>query len=133
LFRKERTAYWNIGASLILRRDIFEKTGGWPEDYFMYAEDLDLFYTLYRNHIPVRYLDTKLVHIGKGTTRQVWTESQRALAIELSFKKFYRKYGFPMEYYLIRPILLIYILFNEPGEFLLQIKTFLRCLFTRTR
>ena len=133
IFHKGKVAYWNIGASLIISRDSFDLIGGWPEDYFLYAEDLDLFYTLYRNHIPVRYLDTKLLHIGKGTTRQFWTKSQRALTVELSFKKFYRKHGFPMEYYVTRPILLLYVLFHEPAEFFLQVKTFIRASFIRTR
>ncbi len=133
IFHKGKIAYWNIGASLIISHDAFSLIGGWPEDYFMYAEDLDLFYTLYRNHIPIRYLDTRLLHIGKGTTRQIWTDSQRALMVELSFKKFYRKHGFPMEYYATRPILLLYVLFHKPTEFFLQVKTVIRASFIRTR
>jgi GT2 family glycosyltransferase len=133
LLRKDNIAFWNIGASLIIPRDIFLNIGGWPEDYFMYSEDLDLFYTLFKNNVEVKYIDTRLLHIGKGTTRQVWTDSDRALIVEMSFKRFYRKHGFFMEYYVIRPILLIFILFNEPGEFILQVRTFWRALFTRTK
>jgi len=133
LLRKDNIAFWNIGASLIVPRDIFRNIGGWPEDYFMYSEDLDLFYTLFKYNVEVKYIDTRLIHIGKGTTRQVWTDSDRALIVEMSFKRFYRKHGFFMEYYLIRPILLIFILFNEPGEFILQVRTFWRALFTRTK
>jgi N-acetylglucosaminyl-diphospho-decaprenol L-rhamnosyltransferase len=133
LFRKSRTGYWDIGASLIVRRNLFEKAGGWPEDYFMYAEDLDLFYSFWIQKIPVKYIDTRILHIGKGTTRNLWTESQRALTVELSFRKFYKKHGCAAEYYLVRPILLLYILFHDPGEFFLSAKTFLRVLFIRSR
>ncbi|MCX6248578.1 MAG: glycosyltransferase family 2 protein [Bacteroidetes bacterium] len=133
IFNKKKVAYWNIGASLIIRRESFERIGGWPEDYFMYAEDMDLFYILHRDHIPVTYFDTRLVHIGKGTTRQIWSESQRALKVELSFRRFFRKHDIPLQYFVIRPILLLFVLFHEPGGFYLQVKTFIRVLFIRTR
>jgi GT2 family glycosyltransferase len=133
IFCKERTAYWNIGASVIMDRNIFSQTGGWCEDYFIYAEDLDLFYTLYKRNIPVKYLDTKITHIGKGVTNKVWSESERALRVELAFKKFYLRHGFPKEYYVVRPIQLFWILFNEPGGFLLSMRTFIKATFIRSR
>ncbi|MBM3435695.1 MAG: glycosyltransferase [Bacteroidetes bacterium] len=46
LFLKQKAAYWNIGASIITDRSTFNGIGGWPEDYFMYAEDLDFFYII---------------------------------------------------------------------------------------
>ena len=119
-------AYWNLGASLIIHRNAFMNLGGWPEDYFMYAEDLDLFYSAYRKKIPVRYLETSLLHIGKGITSNIWSNEQRAVFIEESFLKFYRKYNAEWEYYLVRPIQLIYLLFNEPGQFPLYSRVFLK-------
>jgi GT2 family glycosyltransferase len=133
LFHREKVAYWNIGASVILHREAFSKTGGWAEDYFMYAEDLDLFYSLYKNKIPVNYLDTRLIHIGKGSTRKVWSEYERSLIVERSFKRFYKKQGFLWEYYIIRPILLTFVLLNEPASFLLLLRSFLRTVFIRIR
>ena len=109
-------AFWNIGASVIIQKDSFYKMGGWPEDYFMYAEDLDFFYSASKHHIPVKYLDTQLVHIGKGTTHQIWSDEQRAMRIEHSYKKFFLKYHATWEYFLIRPIHMLYWLFTEPGK-----------------
>jgi len=34
------------GACVMVKRDIFEKVGGWTEAYFMYGEDLDLSYKI---------------------------------------------------------------------------------------
>lgn len=127
----ENVAYWNIGASIIIQGDAFRKMGGWSEDYFMYAEDIDFFYTAYKNKIPVNYLSTPLVHIGKGVTQKIWDEGQRATIIEKSFKTFYRKYHAGWEYLIIRPVQLCYMLFNEPASFTLYAKVFVKNLFTK--
>jgi GT2 family glycosyltransferase len=122
-------AYWNIGASIIIHRDAFARMAGWPDEYFMYAEDLDFFYTAFRHRIPVNYLSTALMHIGKGVTHKIWSDEQRATIIEKSFRRFYRKYGAGWEYLLIRPVLLSYMLFKEPASFPLYAKVFLKTLF----
>jgi GT2 family glycosyltransferase len=132
IFRKEKVAYWNIGASLIISHDAFDLIGGWPEDYFMYAEDLDLFYRIYRHKLNISYLDTKLVHLGKGTTRNIWNESERAFRVELSFRRFYRRYGISWQYFFLRPIQLVFILFHEPQLFPLHLKTYFRTIFSKT-
>lgn len=124
-------AYWNLGASVIVHAEAFRKMGGWPEDYFMYAEDLDFFYTAYRIGLPVYYPDAALMHIGQGVTSKIWSAEQRAMIIERSFRKFYRKYNASWEYLIIRPLQLFYILFNEPSTFLLYSKVFVKTLFIR--
>jgi GT2 family glycosyltransferase len=121
-------AFWNIGASIIITGDAFRRMGGWPDDYFMYAEDLDFFYTAFRHKIPVIYLNTALMHIGKGVTHKIWNDEQRAAIIEKSFRQFYRKYHAVWEYLLIRPLLLCYMLFNEPLSFPLYAKVFFKTL-----
>lgn len=133
IFHKEKVALWNIGASLVISRESFRLLGGWPEDYFMYAEDLDLFYRIFKQKMDIIYLDTRLVHIGQGTTRNVWNESERAFRVELSFRKFYRKQGMSWQYYFLRPVQLVFILFHEPGIFPLQLKTFFRIIFSGLR
>jgi GT2 family glycosyltransferase len=136
IFRKiignKDVAYWNLGASLIIHCDAFLNLGGWPEDYFMYAEDLDFFYSAYRKKIPVRYLGISLLHLGKGVTQNIWTDEQRALIIERSFLKFYRKYNAGWEYLLVRPVQLIYILFNEPRMFTLYFKVFFQSILSHS-
>jgi len=47
------------GACMLLRRDVFERSGMFTEDYFMYAEDLDLCY-------KVKALGFRNYYVGKA-------------------------------------------------------------------
>ncbi len=132
LFQKNQVGYWNIGASVIMNRSIFDRIGGWNEDTFMYAEDLELFYQAHLNQIPVAYLDTRIVHIGKGSTQHRWNERERARVIEESFFKFFKRHEAAWEYYLVRPIMLMYILMNEPRQFGIYFNAFFRRCFKCT-
>jgi N-acetylglucosaminyl-diphospho-decaprenol L-rhamnosyltransferase len=131
IVRSGKVAYWNIGASVMIHKDAFIKLGGWPEDYFMYAEDLDFFYTAHVQGIDVNYLPASVIHIGQGVTHKVWDEEQRAAIVEKSFRNFYRKYGAGWEYFIIRPIQLGYMLFNEPASFPLYAKIFFKSLLNK--
>jgi N-acetylglucosaminyl-diphospho-decaprenol L-rhamnosyltransferase len=57
------------GACLLVTRTAFERVGGFSEEYFMYAEDLDLSYTLrmagYSNYVITRAV---VVHHGGGSS-----------------------------------------------------------------
>lgn len=125
----KRVAFWNLGASVMIHREAFNALGGWPEDYFMYAEDLDFFYKAYLNDIPVEYLSAPLTHFGKGITHKIWSDRERAAIIEKSFRVFYRKYHASWEYFIIRPVQLLYLLIHEPGSFLLYFRTFVKSIF----
>jgi len=126
IFARRKVAYWNVGASVIMSQKVFDLLGGWPEDYFIYAEDLDLFYSSWRKSIPVSYSTTTLLHLGKGCTGSVWNEYERRMRTEASYKLFLKKYRASWEYYLLRPVQLIYGLFAEPESFLLNLKVFLK-------
>lgn len=57
------------GACLMVRRKTFEELGRFSEDYFMYAEDMDLSYTArragYRNYYVAA---ARVVHYGGGSS-----------------------------------------------------------------
>jgi GT2 family glycosyltransferase len=57
------------GACLMVRRSLFEQVGGFSEDYFMYAEDLDLCYKI-RNAGYLNYYipSASVIHFGGGST-----------------------------------------------------------------
>lgn len=59
------------GACLMMRRSVFERIGQFSEDYFLYAEDLDLCYKVeqagYKNYyVP----DAAIFHFGGRSTQQ---------------------------------------------------------------
>jgi GT2 family glycosyltransferase len=60
------------GACMLLRREVFEQVGGFSEDYFMYAEDLDLNYKLKAGRFSNYYVgETAIIHHGgKSSSRQ---------------------------------------------------------------
>ncbi len=111
-----RAKYWHIGASVIINRDLFNEIGGWPEDYFMYAEDLDLFYQIARRNICVKSLDAVVIHASKGSTEKVWSEFERLVRVEKSYQKFCCKYDKMIDYYVIRTSNIVRMLFVNPQD-----------------
>lgn len=61
-----------IGAFYLIRRNLFEKIGGFDERFFMYLEDLDLSVRVHKCGYRVFYLaDAVAFHRGGGTSEQV--------------------------------------------------------------
>jgi len=124
LFAKKKVTYWSIGASIIMKSSVFEKIGLWSDIYFMYAEDMDLFYTAHKLKIAVKYLDTQIIHVGKVSSGNTWSNFQRALQIEKSLKKFYTSHKIIAQYYIIRPIQFVYMCFKNKKELRNAVKAY---------
>ena len=90
--------YWYKGASVIISTDNFRRIGGWCEDYFMYAEDLDLFYMLWQHDIRIQDARTKIFHLGGGSSSARWSALRREVEVEKSNKRFFRRHFSMMEY-----------------------------------
>jgi len=59
------------GACLMIKRDVFERIGGFSEDYFMYAEDMDLCYQVRKAGFKNYYVpEAEVIHFGGGSSRQ---------------------------------------------------------------
>jgi GT2 family glycosyltransferase len=60
-----------VGACIMVERTLFEKVGLFSEDYFMYAEDLDLCYKIKQAGYMNYYLpDASIIHFGGGSTEK---------------------------------------------------------------
>lgn len=58
------------GACMMIRREVFDRVGGFSEDYFMYAEDLDLCWKVGRHGYVNCYVPSaEVTHHGGGSTR----------------------------------------------------------------
>jgi GT2 family glycosyltransferase len=56
---------------MLLKREVFERSGMFTEDYFMYAEDIDLNFKVRQVGFTNYYVSAaSLVHHGGGSSRQ---------------------------------------------------------------
>ena len=59
------------GACMMLKRDVFVKVGLFSEDYFMYAEDIDLNFKVSRESLSSYYVGrAQIVHHGGASSRR---------------------------------------------------------------
>ncbi|OGI33437.1 MAG: hypothetical protein A2271_03475 [Candidatus Moranbacteria bacterium RIFOXYA12_FULL_35_19] len=77
---------WVSGAALFIRKDIFEKTSGFDEKFFMYFEDMDLC-------VRIKKLEKKVLYYPNFEVRHLGGESYQQK--KLQKKDYYRS----QEYY----------------------------------
>lgn len=94
----EDAEYWYKGASVIISAENFRRIGGWCEEYFLFAEDLDLFYELWRHHIPILDARTRIFHLGGGSTSSRWSALRREIQVEKSNRIFFKRHFSFIEY-----------------------------------
>jgi N-acetylglucosaminyl-diphospho-decaprenol L-rhamnosyltransferase len=80
------------GACMLLRRRVFQDVGLYSEDYFMYAEDLDLNFKLKRAGFKNYYVgEAAIIHHGGGSSSRQkvshWATIMKYRAMLLLFRK----------------------------------------------
>jgi hypothetical protein len=61
------------GACMMMRREVFEKVGMFSEEYFMYAEDVDLCWKVTRAGFPNYYVGQgNIIHYGGVSSPRAW-------------------------------------------------------------
>jgi GT2 family glycosyltransferase len=79
------------GACMIMKRSVFEQVGLFSEEYFMYAEDIDLCYKIKQAGHKNYYIpDTNVIHFGGGSTEKRPSEFSNVIMCE-SIWRFLRK------------------------------------------
>lgn len=59
------------GTCIMLRREVFAKAGQFSTDYFMYAEDMDLCYSVRQLGLQTYFLgDASVIHYGGSSSKQ---------------------------------------------------------------
>lgn len=126
-----KVEYWYIGASVIISRINFTKIGRWSEDYFMYSEDIDLFYKI--NKVGLRIVELKhpILHIGGGCSKNVWKSIEKELIGEKSYYLFFKKNRTIIEYYFIKMLTIFYLLFKHPSVAILKMKAWIIFLYKK--
>jgi len=126
VFSPAKVTRWFLGASVVMSRKVFDELGGWSEDYFMYAEDLDLFYKARQAQIPTVMTDALVVHDQGGTTTKIWTERERLERVEHSAFIFASKFGLRLEYFLFRHAAFFKVVWKRPRKAYLEMIVFWR-------
>lgn len=60
--------FWASGACMLIRKDLFELSGGFDIDFFAHMEEIDLCWRLKNMGYSIHYVpDSKVYHVGGGT------------------------------------------------------------------
>lgn len=91
------------GANLLMKRSVYQQTGGFDERYFMYGEDIDLCYTIlrcgYRNFYYGKY--SILHYKGESTVKDKVYLQRFFGAMQIFIDKYYRKQK-PFQYIIMK-------------------------------
>lgn len=64
------------GAAMMFRREVFDMTGGFDEDFFLYGEDLDFCKRIFDRGWKTVYVhDAEIIHLGGASTGKRRTKS----------------------------------------------------------
>lgn len=79
------------GACMMLSRDVFERAGLLTEDYFMYAEDIDLNYKVRRLGLSSYYIgQARIVHHGGGSSSRQKVSQWSTIMTYKAMLRFYQ-------------------------------------------
>ena len=116
IFCRSKARCWYKGASVIISAENFNRAGRWCEDYFMYAEDLDLFYTINRSGIKIKDANAPICHYGGGSTSAIWSSLERETIVQRSMRHFYRRHSNMLQYVAVKLYYLLHYIFKNPAR-----------------
>lgn len=95
-FAKAKQVGWVTGAFLMMRKEVFEKTGGFDEKIFMYMDEVDLCKRINMAGYKVCFTpDIAVTHLQRASQTDSTASFVRELAgIKYYFQKYYSIYPF---------------------------------------
>jgi hypothetical protein len=67
-YQEEQKVDWVTGAAMMVRKEVFERVGGFDEKIFLYGEEVELCYRVKKAGFSIFYTPvTKLIHIGRAS------------------------------------------------------------------
>lgn len=110
-YQKEECPDWISGSFFLVRKDVFLKLGGFDEEYFMYAEDIDFCYRVRKAGYKVYYNpNAEIIHYDMGKSKE--RKGFKAKNMRKGFSIYFRKYKSPLYFSLWRSILRVESLFK---------------------
>ncbi|AUS04266.1 glycosyltransferase family 2 protein [Pseudotamlana carrageenivorans] len=114
-----------VGAFMFLKREVYNKVGGFDEDYFMYGEDIDLSYKVlqagYKNYY---FGKTSVIHYkGESTLRDKNYARRFFGAMQIFYKKHFKSNAI-FDFVVWIGIKFFYLLRKVPNVSKKQIQTY---------
>lgn len=98
------TVDWLMGAAFMVRREVFEKIGGFDEAIFMYMEEVEWFYRARKaNFEAYFYKDAQITHLGRGSSKT--GKKDPILNIYRGLIYFFKKHKSPLELLAVKGML----------------------------
>ena len=70
-YDKTSEIFWASGACLFIRKEIFEKLGGFDQDFFAHQEEVDLCWRIQNENLKIKYAPSVVVyHVGGATLKE---------------------------------------------------------------
>lgn len=81
-----------VGAFMIIKKEVYNAVGGFDEDYFMYGEDVDLSYKIYKKGYTNFYDgSTTIIHFkGESTLKDINYAKRFYGAMQIFYKKHFK-------------------------------------------
>lgn len=118
-FEREKKVGWVTGAFLMIKRKVWEKTGGFDEKIFMYMDEVDLCKKVERAGFKVFFTSSiQVTHLHRASSQD---EPEKAFVSELAgirhyFKKYYGGIYPLVRLFLVLGLLLRVIAFSLLGK-----------------
>jgi N-acetylglucosaminyl-diphospho-decaprenol L-rhamnosyltransferase len=91
---RERDVDWAMAAFLLVRRTAWEAAGGFDDQQWMYAEDLDLGWRVARAGFRTRYVpQARVLHHASAATTQAWGDERTARWLRSTYSWMLRRRG----------------------------------------
>lgn len=114
LFRRSKTKWYYIGATVIMSREVFDQVGGWNNRIFMYGEDADLFYRINKHRIPIEEMKTIVFHYGGGTSKNAFSSMEREILIQKSLRLYFESNKLSRFNYVLFQIMMVLSFIRKP-------------------
>ena len=91
---REREVDWAIGAFLLVRREAWDAAGGFDDQQWMYAEDLDLGWRVAKAGYTTRYVPSaRVLHHASAATTQAWGDERTLRWLRATYSWMLRRRG----------------------------------------